>query len=104
MVIDNAMSILDGDGILVHSDVLEVDAVLAALAVHPIGELAVGHLAGGYHGLFPVLVAVVDEVVLVVLPLGGPLRRQLVVAVLGNHQVLVVTRHGAVLLLAVGVL
>ena len=104
VVIDNAMSLLDGDGVLVHTDILEVDAVLAALAVHPIGQFTIGHLRGSHHGLLPILVAIVDEVVLVVLPLGSPLRRQLIEAVLCNHQVLVVTRHGAVLLLAVGVL
>ena len=93
----------EGNHEVVNVDILSKQ-ILAQVLVQLVAELAAHHLLLGEYGLFPVLVAVVHEVVLVVLPFGGPLRGQLIEAVLGNHQVLVVTRHGAVLLLAVGVL
>ena len=105
MLIDDIVT-FEGQGILVESDALEEDTAFALTAVHQIGQLTAGHLFLGHNGLGPDIlgIIVVHEVVLVVFPLLGPLRRQLIVAVLGNHQLLVVTRHRAVLLLAAGVL
>ena len=93
IIINYAMTHFRGNRIFVTSDVLEESAVFATATVQHVGQLAVCHLTGSHYNLRPNIggIAVGNEVVLIVLIILSPLGRQLVVAILGNHQLVIVT-------------